>query len=144
MKRTILWAACGLAMQLMLQPLSVPGAIAASSSTGSDSKPGADGLRASYQACLDASGGADAAIQDCIGEEYEFQDARLNATYKALMAKLSPGEQAQLKADERKWLVHRNAHCKLDPGGQGQRLGSNDCVVEENAKRATVLEGRLH
>lgn len=106
-------------------------------------KPGATGLRHSYDTCLDASGGADAAMQDCIAIEYGYQDVRLNKVYKALMARLPKDDQTRLRAEERQWIAYRDAHCGLAPdGGQGQRLESNDCLVEETAKRATALEGR--
>lgn len=101
------------------------------------------GLRHSYDACLDASAGADATMQTCISTEYVYQDARLNTIYEALMSKLPQGEQAKLRTEERKWIAYRDSTCKLAPdGGQGQRLESNDCSVEQTAKRATALEAR--
>ncbi|MFI4953808.1 MAG: lysozyme inhibitor LprI family protein [Burkholderiales bacterium] len=103
------------------------------------------GLRHSYGVCLDASGGADAAMQDCISTKYVYQDARLNTIYGTLMRKLPKGERTRLRVEEREWMTYRDATCKLTPdGGQGQRLESNDCSVEQTAKRATALEARQH
>lgn len=103
------------------------------------------GLRHSYDACLDASGGADAAVQDCISTEYVYQDARLNKTYQALMNQLTKVQRTKLRVEEKKWIAYRDATCKLAPDdGQGQRLESNDCSLEETAKRATALEARQH
>jgi uncharacterized protein YecT (DUF1311 family) len=114
-------------------------------SSAMQDKTDATGLRHAYDTCLDASGGADAAMQDCISAEYVYQDARLNKIYKSLMVKIPKDEQARLRDEERKWIAYRDAHCKLAPdSGQGQRLESNDCAVEQTAKRATVLEGRQH
>ena len=39
----------------------------------------------SYAACLDKAGGATFAMQDCIREELERQDRKLNGAYEALM-----------------------------------------------------------
>lgn len=106
-------------------------------------KTDAAGLRHSYDACLDASAGADAAVQTCISTEYVYQDARLNTIYEALMSKLPQAGQAKLRTEERKWITYRDSTCKLAPGGgQGQRLESNDCSVEQTAKRATALDAR--
>lgn len=102
-----------------------------------------NGIRASYSACLKAADGVTPDIQDCIGNEYTYQDKRLNRVYKALMARLSKDEQAKLRNEERKWIVHRDTDCAPPPdAGQGQRLDSNDCVMEETAKRAAALEAR--
>jgi len=102
-----------------------------------------DGIRASYSGCLKVADGVTPDMQDCIGNEYAYQDKRLNQAYKALMARLGKDEQAKLRDEERKWIAHRDADCAPPPdAGQGQRLDSNDCAMEETAKRATVLEAR--
>ena len=41
-----------------------------------------------YAACMDQSGGVTSAMEDCISEEFELQDRRLNRSYKALMASI--------------------------------------------------------
>ena len=82
-------------------------------------------------------------MQECIGTEYDYQDKRLNQVYKALIARLSKTEQIKLRAEERKWIAHRDAYCALPPdAGQGQRLESNGCTMEQTAKRAATLEAR--
>ena len=49
----------------------------------------------------------------CLGEAYTRWDAELNRAYKALMAKLSPEEQAVLKESQRAWLKQRDEMFKL-------------------------------
>ena len=42
-----------------------------------------------YAACLDKSGGVTFAMQACVADEFERQDKRLNAAYKALIGAVS-------------------------------------------------------
>lgn len=98
-------------------------------------------LRPSYEKCLDATGGVTPEIQDCIADEYDFQDGRLNKVYQSLLSKLSKEDQEALRVEQRKWLSKRDAECEIDSGaGQGQRLEANDCLLEMTAKRAYELE----
>ncbi|WP_252255721.1 lysozyme inhibitor LprI family protein [Lysobacter capsici] len=100
-------------------------------------------LRPSYDKCLDATGGVTPEIQDCIAEEYDFQDDRLNKVYQSLLAKLPKEDQEALRVEQRKWVSKRDAECEIDSGaGQGQRLEANDCLLEMTAKRASELEQR--
>ena len=97
----------------------------------------------SYAACLDKAGGATFAMQDCIREELERQDRRLNETYKALFDSLPEKRQAQLRDAQRKWIAFRDANCEFyyDPqGGSAARLASNECVLTFTAERAHELE----
>jgi uncharacterized protein YecT (DUF1311 family) len=127
---------------LLAASLFMSGAVFAHSATA-PGKTGIDGIRTSYSTCLKAAGGVTPDMQDCIGTEYDYQDNRLNRVYKALMARLSKTEQAKLCAEERKWIAHRDAYCALPPdAGQGQRLESNGCTMEQTAKRAAILEAR--
>jgi uncharacterized protein YecT (DUF1311 family) len=97
----------------------------------------------SYAACLDQAGGATFAMQDCIREELERQDRRLNETYKALIDSLPEKRQAQLRDAQRKWIAFRDANCEFyyDPqGGSAAGLASNECVLTLTAERAHELE----
>jgi len=117
--------------------------VACAKSADTSAQPDCDGIRASYSACLKTADGVTPDMQNCIGNEYAYQDKRLNRVYKALMVRLSEDEQAKLRDEERKWIAHRDAYCAPPPdAGQGQRLDSNDCAMEQTAKRAAVLEAR--
>jgi uncharacterized protein YecT (DUF1311 family) len=97
----------------------------------------------SYAACLDKAGGATFAMQDCISEELERQDRRLNGAYEALMGSVPEKRRAQLRDAQRKWIAFRDANCEFyyDPqGGSAARLASNECVVTLTAERAHELE----
>jgi uncharacterized protein YecT (DUF1311 family) len=97
----------------------------------------------SYAACLDKAGGVTSAMQDCIGEELERQDRRLNRGYEALMGSVPEKRRAQLRDAQRKWIAFRDANCEFyyDPqGGSAARLAANECVVTLTAERARELE----
>ena len=94
-------------------------------------------------ACLDKAGGVTAAMQDCIKEEIERQDRRLNTAYQSLMNSVPEKRQRQLRDAQRKWVSFRDANCRFyfDPeGGSAARLASNECVVTLTADRSHELE----
>ena len=97
----------------------------------------------SYAACLNKAGGATFAMQDCISEELERQDRRLNGAYEALMGSVPEKRRAQLRDAQRKWIAFRDANCEFyydAQGGSAARLASNECVVTLTADRAHELE----
>jgi uncharacterized protein YecT (DUF1311 family) len=102
-------------------------------------------LRDSFQPCVDQAAGATWPTQDCIEAEFEYQDARLNMAYQALMKALPLGETSKLRAKQRQWLSSRDAECPWDDDseGQGRRIESNYCGMERTAMRADELEADL-
>ena len=96
-----------------------------------------------YHTCMDRSGGVTVEMLDCIGQELETQDARLNRAYRALGAQLSPARRQQLTAAQRLWIQYRDANCRFyaDPdGGTLATVASNECVLRETSERARELE----
>ena len=73
----------------------------------------------SYATCIEKAGGATFALQDCISEELERQDRRLNGAYQVLMDSLPEKRKAQLRDAQRKWIEFRDANCEFyyDPQG---------------------------
>lgn len=102
-------------------------------------------LRDSFQPCVDKAAGATWPTQDCIENEFEYQDSRLNRAYQALMKVLPEEERAELRTRETQWLSARDAGCPWDDDieGQGRRIESNYCVMEKTALRADELEANL-
>jgi|GEM_PF-382882 len=111
------------------------------------SPPSADkrALRESFAECLQAAGGVDPAMQDCIGNEYEYQDGRLNAAYAKLKRTLGDSEMAGLRTVQRGWIAERDARCVWDAKTEGsaQRLQANQCRLDATAVRAGELEAML-
>ena len=106
---------------------------------------GADGpgMSPAFAACMEASGGVNAAMHDCIATELRAQDARLNRAYKALGDAVGADRRKTLVAAQRLWLQYRDANCRFygDPdGGTNAILSASDCVLRETALRARELE----
>lgn len=99
-------------------------------------------LSATFQTCLDKSGGVTFEMRECISAEYERQDLLLNRNYQALMADLTPERKKQLQTAQRLWLQYRDANCQFyaDPdGGTLAGIAAADCVLQMTANRAREL-----
>lgn len=101
-------------------------------------------LSATFQTCLDKSGGVTFEMRECISAEYERQDLLLNRNYKALMADLTPERKKQLQTAQRLWLQYRDANCQFyaDPdGGTMAAIAAADCGLQMTADRVRELAG---
>ncbi len=124
-----LWAAALLAIS---STLAAPAA----------AQPSAPQLSASFDACMNQSGGVTVEMHACISAEHARQDQQLNHNYKALMAELSPERKKQLQTAQRLWLQYRDANCQFyaDPdGGTAAGVAAADCVLQMTAHRAREL-----
>lgn len=100
--------------------------------------------RPSYDECIHKAGASMYGMLDCTNTEMAYQDTRLNRAYNALIAKLSPKGQAQLKSDENIWIQYRDTHCPTGPNDQNSPVGEYEsCVLTKTAEQATYLEGTL-
>jgi len=101
-------------------------------------------LRLDYNQCLKASRGVTLAMNNCIGSEYDFQDKRLNAAYKALRQSMPDAQRAALRDQERAWIADRDKACAPPTdGGTADMLGANECRLDRTAERAAELEAQL-
>jgi uncharacterized protein YecT (DUF1311 family) len=86
----------------------------------------------------------DAITLDCLGDEIDRQDARLNRTYQIVMRRLPPGKREKLRKLERAWIVHRDRYCYRIGGGPWRgSLGDvnlHECRLDETIKRTIWLE----
>jgi uncharacterized protein YecT (DUF1311 family) len=97
-------------------------------------------------ACMQRAGGVTPDIIDCISAETKVHDARLNESYKALMAALSEPRKKELLEVQRAWLKYRELNCKFyfDPnGGTIARVEANDCFLKLTAERAVELKSLI-
>lgn len=100
-------------------------------------------LSPSYSTCIERAGAVDPAVDECMANELAVQDRRLNANYRARMAKLNPERRKQLQETQRLWLKYSEANCGFyyDPnGGSAARMMSNECSVKAKASRAQELQ----
>lgn len=105
-------------------------------------QPSESPLSASYDACMDKSGGVTAEMHACIAAEHTRQDQQLNRNYQVLMAELTPARKKQLQTAQRLWLQYRDANCQFyaDPdGGTAAGVAAADCVLQMTAHRAREL-----
>lgn len=99
---------------------------------------------ARFSTCMNQAGGITADMLDCIGEELNTQDARLNGAYQKLRSQLSAERKQSLQSAQRLWIQYRDANCGFynDPeGGTLHRVMASDCMLRETAERAKELEG---
>lgn len=101
-------------------------------------------LRPGYDRCLEKTRGVTVEMNSCIGIEFDFQDQRLNAAYKALRQSLSEAERIKLRDEEREWIKEKNTSCAPPAdGGTADMLGANECRLTRTAVRAAELEARI-
>ena len=81
--------------------------------------------------------------QGCAVVELERENARLNSTYKTLLAGLvQPADQNAMRAAQRAWIAFRDADCARDALDAGRNGGyaSSLCEMEATSERADQLE----
>ncbi|QJD70050.1 DUF1311 domain-containing protein [Xanthomonas campestris pv. badrii] len=102
-------------------------------------------LRSSYIQCVKRADAVMPALIDCNGQEYAYQDARLNAAYKRLLKNWPAEKKDGLKQEERDWIKWRYTLCKSNGalgGGQAEELEDSSCELNATAQRAEELEER--
>ena len=83
-----------------------------------------------------ASGSAVA--QNTRPAEYEYADAKLNATYRNLLARLSAADAVALRKAQRSWIAFRDADCTF---GWAERF---DCLIQRTDEREEQLQNSLY
>jgi uncharacterized protein YecT (DUF1311 family) len=105
------------------------------------------GIRASFYTCIDSAGSDTIATAACLTTERAAQDARLNATYKALLGKLQGEAKDHLVTTERAWLDFHNKSDSFESALYGDEKIA-DLEVTQNevfrlCERANTLERYL-
>lgn len=95
-----------------------------------------------YDRCMDVSGGVTSEMMNCMGDEIQRQDVKLNREYQALMANLSQTRKTALRDVQRAWIKYRDLNCDFyaDPNaGTMAMLNAKSCYLEQTAQRAQEL-----
>lgn len=95
-----------------------------------------------YTRCVDQSGGVTSTMLSCINQETIIQDKRLNTAYQQLTKLLIPAQRSTLQSAQRSWLTTRKSTCDFYSqvsGGSMSTLISQDCFLQETARRAGLL-----
>ena len=99
---------------------------------------------AQYALCLnsgDAAKGVTPAMANCIHQELNRQDRRLNVAYAAAMKRRGSKGRAALRDVQRRWIRQRDADCaKTLTGGTIDRLNQPGCHLSMTTRRAVELE----
>lgn len=99
-----------------------------------------------YTTCIDRAGGVTADTIDCIGQEIEYQDKRLNQNYQHLIKVLRPERKTELRDVQRLWLKYREANCNFyydSEGGSLARIMANQCMLDMLIERSRELESLI-
>jgi uncharacterized protein YecT (DUF1311 family) len=106
---------------------------AASAAPAGDPSAGLNCKTATVQTELDA----------CADRDFDLQDKKLNAVYRALMQKSEAADQTLLKAAERNWLAYRDSECAYETsdsnGGSIHPMDVSICLTEKTKARTAEL-----
>jgi uncharacterized protein YecT (DUF1311 family) len=99
-----------------------------------------------WDTCIDSSGGIIGVMIDCNTREMERQDAKLNETYRTVMARLPHARRASLRAAERAWVRRRDPSCEAHvlkregPYTTQFALDLSHCLLRATIVRTILLE----
>jgi uncharacterized protein YecT (DUF1311 family) len=83
----------------------------------------------------------------CAAKDYERDDARLNKTYKELVAKLEKDRREKLKEIQITWIKYRDLQCDFDSatyeGGTMYSLVRSSCLSQMTKQREKDLKAML-
>lgn len=97
-----------------------------------------------FDDCSALTNGVTIEMMDCLGEEMDYQDARLNAAYRLLKSTLNKDDWVRLRSAQRSWLASKDHICRTGRhGGTGKMLELQSCMLRWLAIRATDLEDHL-
>jgi uncharacterized protein YecT (DUF1311 family) len=98
-----------------------------------------DILSSKYAECTEMAITPDEIFQ-CISDEAQRQDARLNAAYKVAMSTVA--DKNALRAKQRQWIKERDKKCAPDEENYGRTADSMSahCIAVKTASRADELE----
>jgi uncharacterized protein YecT (DUF1311 family) len=91
-----------------------------------------------YQACIiygETHNTVAIPQSECDARELRAQDARLNAAYKAVVARLPSVRKIDLRSDERNWILARDHKCGKLPDPDLK----TECKINETIKRIAYL-----
>lgn len=101
-----------------------------------------DLLSATFNSCMDRSGGVTSEMLNCIDAETRRQDAALNRNYQAAIKGLSPERRQKLVIAQRAWLAFRKSESDFtaDPDrGTAASVNAADEFMQMTARRADEL-----
>jgi uncharacterized protein YecT (DUF1311 family) len=101
---------------------------------------------AADKACLVKADQEPFAVIECTSPQFDRIEKRLNASYRAVMARLSKTKKVQLRREQRLWLITREAACKARVGDElndtsiTYYAAMNQCALTELYRRTLWVE----
>jgi uncharacterized protein YecT (DUF1311 family) len=122
-------------------------AVAAESTSDLIRRDAPKGITEAFYSCIDKADSADLEEADCLSQEREAQDRRLNVVYKALLSKLDKQQKEKLVQAERAWIKLQDDTGEFEDTLYGREIIDN-LQLEENeifaiCKRANELDEYL-
>ena len=101
---------------------------------------GAEMFGPDYQPCGDKPNTL--AIVECVQAKTKASDQRLNATYKALQARIDAAQRQPLLTAQRLWVQYRDANCGFYGAQEGsiRQVQAAECMRSMTEDRARELE----
>lgn len=105
------------------------------------------GITTAFYTCVDKADSDTVAIAACLSAEQTRQDNRLNASYKALLGKLTPKTKDALIRAEREWLKFQEANGEFENSIYGSESVANLQLTQNEmfriCERANALDTYL-
>jgi uncharacterized protein YecT (DUF1311 family) len=83
-------------------------------------------------------GNSDADIRNCLAQELRDSDQRINAVYKAILARRDEGGKVSMRDQQRAWLKQRDQTCGLDTK-ESDRERWLQAILADQAKTVCVV-----
>tara|TARA_B100001939_G_C16524616_1_gene439368 strand:- start:68 stop:493 length:426 start_codon:yes stop_codon:yes gene_type:complete len=94
--------------------------------------------------CINSSNGNDQFMRECLAEETEKWDKRLNTAYQELKSLMPPDVFAELKQGQLSWIKYKQKTCDYAfdsaGGGTASFVVANNCILNLTIPRALELE----
>jgi uncharacterized protein YecT (DUF1311 family) len=123
------------------------GAVAASSTSQVIRRDAPKNMTATFFACIDKADSDTVALGGCLSAEKIKQDTRLNTSYKALLAKVTPKAKEELILAERDWLKFQETSGEFENSIYGDESVANLQLTQNEifriCERANALDTYL-
>jgi uncharacterized protein YecT (DUF1311 family) len=100
-----------------------------------------------YDSCEKKASGVLRAIVDCEAQEFDIQDAKLNRTYRKVIAAIPRARETKLRAAQRSWIRRRDPLCKAAALRQDGSIHTWmysylywSCVTDATIRRTILIE----
>ncbi|WP_052697690.1 lysozyme inhibitor LprI family protein [Luteibacter yeojuensis] len=103
-----------------------------------------NGIRSSYQACVDRSFGNNPKVVACADDELQFQEERVARAYERAFAAAPVASQRKMADEQERWAEGLKTQCAIGAdSSQSEEVEAAGCMLRSTAKRANEVEKHL-